>query len=94
MLLSIAAVLFIAYLGLGLILYFMQPVFLYGPVREVSYTLDELGLDFEKVVFSSADGLQLSGWYIPAENSEFTALFCHGNGGNMMHRLDSINIFY
>ena len=116
MLISIAAVLFIAYWGLGVILYFMQPTFLYGPVREVPYTPDELGLDFESVVFKSADGSQLSGWYIPAplevrtkaasvqpgdslltgpaENSELTVLFCHGNGGNMMHRLDSINFFY
>ena len=94
MLMSIAVVLFIAYWGLGLILYFMQPTFLYCPVREVPYTPDELGLDFESVVFKTRDGLRLSGWYIPAENSDFTVLFCHGNGGNMMHRLDSINIFY
>ena len=94
MLISIAAVLFIAYLSLGLILYFMQPTFLYRPVREVPYTPRELGLDFESVVFKSGDGLQLSGWYIPVKNSKFTMLFCHGNGGNIMHRLDSINIFY
>ncbi len=94
----------------------MQPSFLYDPVREVPYTPGELGLDFESVVFESNDGLQLSGWYIPAplevqaevesvqlgnspltrsaDNSEFTVLFCHGNGGNMCHRLDSINIFH
>jgi len=94
MLVSIVAVLFIAYGGVGLILYFMQPVFLYSPVREIPYTPGELGLDFEKVAFKSADGLQLNGWYIPAENSKLTVLFCHGNGGNMMHRLDSINMFY
>jgi fermentation-respiration switch protein FrsA (DUF1100 family) len=93
MLISIAVV-FIAYSVLGWTLYFMQPTFLYGPVREVSYTPGELGLDFESVVFKSSDGLQLSGWYIPAKNSKFTMLFCHGNGGNIMHRLDSINIFY
>ena len=29
-----------------------------------------------------------------AQNREFTVLFCHGNGGNMFHRLDSINIFH
>ncbi len=46
------------------------------------------------MVFKSADGLDLSGWYIPAENSKLTVLFCHGNGGNMGHRLDSINIFH
>ena len=94
MLISITAVLFIAYCGLALYLYFMQPTFLYGPMREVPYTPGELGLDFESVVFKSSDGLLLSGWYIPAENSEFTVLFCHGNGGNMSHRLDSISILH
>jgi fermentation-respiration switch protein FrsA (DUF1100 family) len=94
MLISVAVVLFIAYWGLGVILYLMQPKFLYSPLREVPYTPDDLGLDFEGVTFESADGLKLSGWYIPAENSRLTVLFCHGNGGNMMHRLDSINIFY
>ena len=119
MLISIFTILFIAYCSLGIILYIMQPTFLYGPVREVLYTPDELGMDFENVVFETEDGLNLNGWYIPApledrmqksltgsvqsegslltgpvENSQYTVLFCHGNGGNMMHRLDSINIFY
>ncbi|MHC4424039.1 MAG: alpha/beta hydrolase, partial [Planctomycetota bacterium] len=94
MLISIAVVLFIAYWGLGVILYFMQPTFLYCPLREIPYTPGELGLDFESVIFKSTDGLQLSGWYVPAENADLTVLFCHGNGGNMMHRLDSINILY
>ena len=94
MLISIAVVLFIAYWGLGVILYIMQPTFLYRPVREVSYTPSELELDFEKVTLKTSDGLQLSGWYIPAEDSKLTVLFCYGNGGNMFHRLDSINIFH
>jgi fermentation-respiration switch protein FrsA (DUF1100 family) len=94
MLISIAVVLFIAYWGLGLVLYFMQPTFLYSPVQEVTYAPGELGLDFESVVFKTSDGLRLTGWYIPAENAELTVLFCHGNGGNMMHCLDSINILY
>lgn len=91
---EILGVMFIAYWGLGLVLYFMQPIFLYGPVREVVYTPEELGLDFEKVTLKTSDGLRLSGWYIPAKHAELTVLFCHGNGGNIMHRLDSVNIFY
>ena len=94
MLIYIAGVLFIAYLGWAVMLYIMQPKFLYGPVREVAYTPGELGLVFEDVAFKSSDGLQLSGWYMPAKSSEFTVLFCHGNGGNIAHRLDSINIFH
>lgn len=91
---QIAAVLLIAYCGFGLMLYLRQARILYMPVRDVSYTPDELGLEFEEVVFKTEDGLQLAGWYIPAENSSFTVLFCHGNGGNITHRLDSINLFY
>ena len=94
MLTSIFVVLFVAYWGLGTILYFMQPTFLYSPVQEISNTPDELGMDFEDVFFKTDDGLRLNGWYIPAENSQLTVLFCHGNGGNIMHRLDSMNIFY
>ncbi|MHC4498526.1 MAG: alpha/beta hydrolase [Planctomycetota bacterium] len=93
-LISLFLMLVIAYCGLGLILYLMQPKFLYHPMRGLPYTPDELGLDFENVVFKTADGLKLSGWFIPAENSELTVLFCYGNGGNMTHRLDSINFFY
>jgi uncharacterized protein len=94
MLISFVVVVFVAYLGLGVILYLMQPQFLYIPLQEVTYTPDELGLDFEDVVFQSSDGVKLTGWYVPANNSNLTILFCHGNGGNMMHNLDSINIFY
>jgi fermentation-respiration switch protein FrsA (DUF1100 family) len=94
MLISIAVVVLVGYLGYGLVLYVMQPKFVYSPLQEMPYTPDELGLDFENVTFNSADGLQLNGWYIPASGSELTVLFCHGNGGNMMHRLDSINFLY
>jgi fermentation-respiration switch protein FrsA (DUF1100 family) len=94
MLISIITVLLVAYWGLGLILYFMQPTFLYRPTPDVLYTPDELGLAFENVVLNTRDGLKLSGWYVPAEGAELTLLFCHGNGGNITHRLDSINIFH
>jgi fermentation-respiration switch protein FrsA (DUF1100 family) len=94
MLISVIVVLFIAYSLLGWTLYFMQPTFLYKPVRGVPYTPGELGLDFEDVVFKSGDGIQLTGWYIHARDSELTVLFCQGNGGNMMYCLDSINFLY
>jgi fermentation-respiration switch protein FrsA (DUF1100 family) len=92
-LIQIVGVLLLTYLAFAAVLYVMQPKFLYGPARDVSSTPAELGLDFEDVVFKNSDGLDLSGWYIPAKNSKLTVLFCHGNGGNMAHRLDSINIF-
>lgn len=84
----------LAYGAFALFLYFMQPKFLYRPLREVIYTPEDLGLDFENITFRTTDNIKLTGWYIPAPDSEYTVLFCHGNGGNIMHRLDSLNIFY
>lgn len=90
--LSTALVIIIAYSVFGGALYFMQPTFLYSPVRELPYNPSDIGLTYEPVTFKTEDGLQLTGWYVPAENAKMTVLFCHGNGGNMTHRLDSLNI--
>jgi fermentation-respiration switch protein FrsA (DUF1100 family) len=92
-LLYIVAILVLAYAVWGLVLIFMQPKLLYLPVREVSYTPADLGLEYEEVAFSSTDGVRLTGWYIPVKNAPLTVLFCHGNGGNMMHLLDSLHLF-
>jgi len=72
----------------------MQPALTFSPTREVPYTPGDIGLDYEKVQFKTADNLTLSGWYIPAKNAHFTLLLCHGNGGNIAYALDSIYIFY
>lgn len=90
---SLLIVFVVAYSILGWSLYFMQPAFLYHPVREVNYNPGDIGLAYEKIAFKSSDSLKLSGWWVPAEKARHTILFCHGNGGNIAHRLDSINIF-
>jgi len=91
---EIVAVLLIAYSVLALTLYFMQPKFLYKPVRDVPYAPNEMSLDYEDVIFKTSDDILLNGWYIPAPAAESTVLFCHGNGGNIMHRLDTISILH
>jgi len=94
MLILFVGVLLATYLALATVLYFMQPKFLYSPMLEVFSTPAERKLDFEDVVFKSDDGINLSGWYVPVDNPKFTVIFCHGNAGNIAHRLDSINIFH
>jgi len=94
LLIFVALVLLAAYGAWGLTLFFIQPKLLYNPLREVTCTPVAMGLDFEDAVFTSSDGLRLSGWYIPAQNSELTILLCHGNAGNMMHHLEIINAIY
>jgi fermentation-respiration switch protein FrsA (DUF1100 family) len=67
---------------------------LYQPMRAVSYTPTDVGLGFEAVSLTTSDGVTLAGWYVPAAEAERTVLFCHGNAGNISHRLDSLKIFH
>lgn len=88
----VGGVLLLGYLGWAVVLFLMQARFVYRPVRDIVHTPDGLCLDYEDVVFESEDGVVLNGWWIPAGDSRYTVLYCHGNGGNMMHRLDSIQL--
>lgn len=83
----------LVYVTWGLVLLFMQSRLLYRPLREVVFAPADRNLPHEDVVFHSRDGVKLTGWYIPAPNARFTLLFCHGNGGNVMHVLDSVELF-
>jgi len=83
-----------AYAVFGLTLLFMQSKLLYRPMRDVSFTPANLNLDFEEVTVHSTDGVALHGWFVPAPQAPFTVLLCHGNGGNITHRLDSIGLFH
>jgi len=89
---TIFLIIIIAYSVVGWSLYFLQARFLYSPVREITYTPTDINLAFEKIALKTDDGLKIAAWHIPADNARYTVLFCHGNAGNMTHRLDSINI--
>ena len=89
---TILLIVLISYSILGWTLFFLQPYFMYRPVREALYDPGDIDLVFEKVSLKTADGTKISGWYIPCQEACQTVLFCHGNGGNMSHRLDTINL--
>ena len=72
------------------ILYFFQSHYVYFPEREIILTPDKIGLSYEPVSFAALDGPKLSGWFVPAADSRGVVLFCHGNGGNISHRLELI----
>lgn len=63
----------------------------YHPTRALEASPVELHRPFEDVRLQAADGVELHGWFFPANaNSRRTHLaflICHGNGGNISHRL-------
>lgn len=64
------------------------------PSREINATPKSIGLDYEQIELNTEDAQRLDAWFIPAENAQGTLLFCHGNAGNISHRLDSIRQFH
>lgn len=66
----------------------------YYPTREIEALPSDWGLSYEDVKLKAADGIRLSSWFIPARNSKGVILFCHGNGGNISHRLEKIILFH
>jgi hypothetical protein len=85
------------YVVLALALYLFQNsmVFLASlPGRALTATPENAGFEYEDVLLTTGDGLQLHGWFVPAGKSAATVLFLHGNAGNISHRLDSIGVFH
>jgi fermentation-respiration switch protein FrsA (DUF1100 family) len=64
----------------------------YHPGRTMDASGAELGRPCEDVYFKSADGVELHGWHYPAASNspraDLVMLVCHGNAGNISHRLD------
>lgn len=85
------------YVGFGIYLYLFQSRQVYFPdlpSREVDATPADLGLAYEALKLTTADGETLEAWYLPATGGGRTLLYLHGNGGNMGHRLDAMAMFH
>lgn len=64
---------------------------IYKPNRQLAATGRELGRPVEDVWLKTPDGFRLHGWFFPAEahaaRSHQVLMLCHGNAGNIGHRL-------
>jgi fermentation-respiration switch protein FrsA (DUF1100 family) len=64
------------------------------PETTIEQTPLDLDLPFEDVWFTSGDLVRLHGWLIPASSPKHLLLFCHGNAGNISHRLDNVRLLH
>lgn len=87
-------VIFVILLFFWLFLKYFQRNSVYFPIREIEVTPKDIGLEYEDIFFKTSDGVVLNGWFISTPQSKATLIFCHGNGGNISHRLESINNFH
>ena len=52
------------------------------------------GVPLEEVWFTAADGAKLFGWYVESRVTSGVILWCHGNAGNIINRLDNLKLLY
>lgn len=74
--------------------YVKQGSMLYFPLKEIEVTPHAIGLDYQELTLRTKDGVDISAWYVPVNGARGHVLFCHGNAGNISHRLDSLRIFH
>jgi len=68
----------------------IENFFVFHPQTKLDMTPDRMGLPHESINFKAADGTKLHGWFFPLPGKSPVMLFCHGNGGNISHRLHNI----
>lgn len=62
------------------------------PDKSIVQTPADFGLGFDDIWFDSSDGVRLHGWLVSASPPSRLLLFCHGNAGNISHRLDNVRL--
>lgn len=95
----IASVVLVFGLVLGGVLWHFSNQILFPGVRCWEHYLicgdpSDLGLPFETVSLTTADGLHLPGWYIPAEKPQASIIFVHGHGGTIHEGLRYAPLLY
>ncbi|MCP5521674.1 MAG: alpha/beta hydrolase [Verrucomicrobiales bacterium] len=83
-LIGLALAPFVAY---GLLRWFEHRQ-VFQPSQRFAAEGDSLGVPFQEVWLTSSDGVRLNAWFFPTDPAQPAVIVCHGNGGNISHRLD------
>jgi uncharacterized protein len=63
----------------------------FQPMQELILAPDELGLAYRDVEFTTADGVRLDGWFLPARAPrQGSVLFLHGNAQNISTHIANV----
>jgi len=82
---------------IGLLLLFLRYIetrTLFYPTKEITAFPDRANLEYKDVYFKTSDNIKINGWFIPCKDSKFLILFCHGNAGNISHRIGKVKFFH
>lgn len=70
----------------------IENFFVFYPQASLDSVPADWSLTYDDVYFDTEDGERLHGWFFPSKKDAPVILFCHGNAGNISHRLDNIKL--
>jgi uncharacterized protein len=87
--------------GVYLVLREHEQHLVYAPRWSLTRTPRDAGMPFDNIALVSEDGVNIQGWFVPAESpppatnsSTATLLLLHGRSGNISDCLEKIHIFH
>lgn len=66
---------------------------IYFPAKRIVSNPGYVNLPYEDVYLETEDGEKIHGWLLLNDSKE-VLLYCHGNGGNISHRLEPLSFFH
>jgi fermentation-respiration switch protein FrsA (DUF1100 family) len=66
--------------------------FVFAPQKRLDYLPADFGLKYRDIYLDTRDGEKLHGWFFYQYKDKPVILFCHGNAGNISHRLEYISM--
>lgn len=73
---------------------FLERFFIFYPLKNIEYTPKDMGLNYIDAYFKTDDGLLLNGWLTISGKENPNLLWCHGNAGNISHRVENIKLLH
>jgi len=64
------------------------------PEKAMTHTPATVRLPYEDIRFTTSDGERLHGWLVLAHPVRYLLVHCHGNAGNISHRVDILTGFH
>lgn len=78
----------LGYASLCGLVWWKQTSLMFFPSRELLATPKDAGLQYEQWWLEVEPGVRLSAWKMAGKQGQPWVLVCHGNGGNISHRLE------
>ncbi len=91
---SIALVIGVVCLGLFFLVHYLERNGVFFPGRDMTLDPSRVGLAYEDLYLTTADGVRINAWFVRAPGGRSTLIFAHGNAGTMSDRIMKIKFFH